>query len=345
MATRIQLRRDTTTNWSNNNPVLSIGEIGYDTVLKKFKIGDGTTAWNALLFPSLTLEDITDITISNSEDGKILGVVDGGFSLIDPADSFSGTPAEAITTTNISNWDTAYGWGDHGAEGYLLATTAASTYQPIGNYPVLTDGKLSDGVLPAIAITDTFVVSSESAMLALTAETGDVAIRTDINSTFILSAGPALILSNWKELLTPANGVQSVSGTAPISSTGGVNPTLSISLAESDIPMIPISKVTNLQTNLDAKATTVDYSTTLPSTGWSGSGPFEIQVTTNLNAIVDTDKPIIDLDMTSVAFADVDTVNTEWAKVYRAVSGTGNITFYAKEVPTVALVLQVKVVK
>lgn len=117
------------------------------------------------------------------------------------------------------------------------------------------------------------------------------------------------------------------------------------SLAESDIPMLPIDKITNLQTNLDAKATTVDYSTTLPSTGWSGSGPFTIDVTTNLGAITSTDKPIIDLDMTSVLFADVDTVNTEWAKVYRAVSGTSKITFYAKEVPTVALALQVKVVK
>jgi len=209
--TRILLRRDTTTNWSNNNPVLSIGEIGYDTVLKKFKIGDGTTAWNALLFPFLTLEDITDITISNS-DGKILGVVDGGFSLIDPADSFSGTPAEAITEDDIDNWDEAYGWGDHS----------------VANYATLTDGKLSDSVLPAIAITDTFVVTSQSAMLALTAEIGDVAIRTDISTTFILSATPSTTLENWKELLTPADGVQSVSGGGGITATGTTSITLGV---------------------------------------------------------------------------------------------------------------------
>lgn len=116
-------------------------------------------------------------------------------------------------------------------------------------------------------------------------------------------------------------------------------------LAESDIPMLPISKITNLQTNLNNKATTIDYSTTLPSTGWSGSGPYTIDVTTNLGTIVSTDKPIIDLDMTSVSFANVDSVNIEWAKVYRAASGAGKITFYAKTVPTVALALQVKVVR
>lgn len=47
---KIQLRRATTTEWSNANPTLSLGEVGIDTVLKKFKIGDGSTAWNSLAF-------------------------------------------------------------------------------------------------------------------------------------------------------------------------------------------------------------------------------------------------------------------------------------------------------
>jgi hypothetical protein len=40
-------------------------------------------------------------------------------------------------------------------------------------------------------------------MLTLTAERGDVAIRTDVNQTFILSAEPAATLANWKQLLFP----------------------------------------------------------------------------------------------------------------------------------------------
>ena len=32
------------------------------------------------------------------------------------------------TTAKQSNWDTAYGWGNHASAGYLLASTAASTY-------------------------------------------------------------------------------------------------------------------------------------------------------------------------------------------------------------------------
>lgn len=48
MKTRIQLRRDTEQNWVENNPVLSQGEPGWDTTNDIFKIGDGTTPWNAL---------------------------------------------------------------------------------------------------------------------------------------------------------------------------------------------------------------------------------------------------------------------------------------------------------
>lgn len=48
--TRIVLRNDSTENWASANPTLMKGEIGIDTDLKKFKIGDGTTAWNDLQF-------------------------------------------------------------------------------------------------------------------------------------------------------------------------------------------------------------------------------------------------------------------------------------------------------
>ncbi|MEG1499903.1 MAG: hypothetical protein RR400_02425 [Clostridia bacterium] len=82
-----------------------------------------------------------------------------------------------------------------------------------GNVPVLdANGKLNTLVLPSIAITNTFVVASEAEMLALGAEEGDVAIRTDINETFILQTAPAATLKNWVKLLTPTDKVASVNG-------------------------------------------------------------------------------------------------------------------------------------
>jgi hypothetical protein len=92
-----------------------------------------------------------------------------------------------------------------------------------GDIPILdSTGKLSDAVIPKIAITNTFVVASQTAMLALTtAQEGDVAVRTDLNKSFILKTNGYNTLANWQELLTPTDSVTSVNG-----STGAVTITL-----------------------------------------------------------------------------------------------------------------------
>ncbi len=82
-----------------------------------------------------------------------------------------------------------------------------------GNVPVLdAAGKLDTSILPGLALTTTNVVSSQTAMLALTAEPGDIAIRTDLNKTYILKSAPASTLANWQELLSPTDSVTSVNG-------------------------------------------------------------------------------------------------------------------------------------
>ena len=48
MVARIQIRRDTAADWTSVNPVLSGGEIGYESDTDKAKIGDGATTWNSL---------------------------------------------------------------------------------------------------------------------------------------------------------------------------------------------------------------------------------------------------------------------------------------------------------
>lgn len=95
-----------------------------------------------------------------------------------------------------------------------LGTAAALNYGTLaGQVPVLgIGGKLDTSVLPSLAITDTFVVASQSAMLALSAERGDIAIRTDLNKSFVLSTDAPGTLGDWKELLTPTDAVLSVAG-------------------------------------------------------------------------------------------------------------------------------------
>ena len=52
MSTKIQFRRDTAANWTANNPILSEGEMGLETDTGKFKVGNGTDVWTALVHSS-----------------------------------------------------------------------------------------------------------------------------------------------------------------------------------------------------------------------------------------------------------------------------------------------------
>jgi hypothetical protein len=48
MVTRIQVRRDIAINWTNVNPILESGEIGFELDTYKLKIGDGIKDWKTL---------------------------------------------------------------------------------------------------------------------------------------------------------------------------------------------------------------------------------------------------------------------------------------------------------
>lgn len=78
-----------------------------------------------------------------------------------------------------------------------------------------TDGKVPLSQLPATTIVEVYTAASESAMLALTAQQGDVCVRTDTSTTYILKASPASTLSNWQMILTPTDGVSSVGLSLP----------------------------------------------------------------------------------------------------------------------------------
>ena len=133
----------------------------------------------------LTAGSYTKLTVNSK------GQVTAGTSLV-------ATDIPNLTLAKISNAGTA---------------AAKNVGTGAGNVPVLdSSGKLSDSVIPALAIGEVFEVASETAMLALTAQTGDVAVRSDINTTFILKTSPASTLANWVKLKTPTDLVQSING-------------------------------------------------------------------------------------------------------------------------------------
>jgi hypothetical protein len=76
----------------------------------------------------------------------------------------------------------------------------------------LVEGKVPLSQLSAVVISDVFVVNTQVAMLSLSAERGDIAIRSDLNKTFVLSTDSPATLADWKELPTPTAAVSSVAG-------------------------------------------------------------------------------------------------------------------------------------
>lgn len=160
--------------------------------------GDGTLA----TFPSIPAGTVTSVAATVPTGLQVSGspITSSGTLAITYQSGYQGfTTAEANTIANLG-----------------------STYIPLSQKGAVNgvatldaNQKIPQNQLPAIAITDTFVVASQSAMLALTAEVGDVAVRSDISKSFILRVEPASTLANWQELLTPATGVTSVAMSVP----------------------------------------------------------------------------------------------------------------------------------
>ena len=84
----------------------------------------------------------SDVTLATLQDGQLLKYSAGNarwenwtpnyltsYTETDPV--FTASPAGGITGTNIANWNTAYGWGNHAGAGYLTAYTETQTLDDV----------------------------------------------------------------------------------------------------------------------------------------------------------------------------------------------------------------------
>ena len=118
----IRLRRDTATNWTSANPVLSSGQPGFETNTGRIKIGDGVTAWNSLAY--------------RFETGGTWGGITGTLSAqTDLQTALNAKQATLVSATNIKtiNGSTILGSGDlvvsgsGAAWGSITGTLSAQT--------------------------------------------------------------------------------------------------------------------------------------------------------------------------------------------------------------------------
>ena len=70
---------------------------------------------------------------------KVLGRFQFTSTETDPV--FSASPSSSILQSNIDNWNTAYGWGDHSSAGYLTSIGSISSHSDV-TIATLQDGQL-----------------------------------------------------------------------------------------------------------------------------------------------------------------------------------------------------------
>jgi hypothetical protein len=103
MSTKIQLRRDTASNWTNANPILAQGEAGLELVTNRVKYGDGSTPWTSLAYASSI--NYADLQNKPALTGfsVITAPASGGGSLTLSNTTFTFTPAslDSITSNQI----------------------------------------------------------------------------------------------------------------------------------------------------------------------------------------------------------------------------------------------------
>ena len=187
------------------------------------KILDGNIT-NAKLATGIDATKITgDITGKASNVTGTVGILNGGtgatsaaaartnLGLVIGTDvqaplSFTAPIAKNANTVSIPQATTS-------VDGYLSATdftgfnNKIDATQKAANNGVATlgnDGKIPSNQIPAISFQNVSVINSASAMTSISgAQVGSIAIRTDNNNNYVLSALPSTTESNWIALATP----------------------------------------------------------------------------------------------------------------------------------------------
>ena len=191
-----------------NLPVLAVGEPAFTTDTKELYIG--TATGNVKI--SADIDEINTI-LANYVTNATFDVLENRVSNVE---------TNKVSTSTLNQ--------------QLLLKQET---KPNGVDSLVLDNKINPVYMDDLFITDVFVVANQSAMLALDAQRGDFAVRTDVGKTFVLKQSPATTLANWVELQTTSD-VVSVN-----KKTGAVT--------------IEISDLDGLQEALNAKVEVTTY--------------------------------------------------------------------------------------
>lgn len=270
MAARIQFKRGLASSWASANPVLYVGECGFETDTGKLKVGNGTSNWNSLPYffgdisganladfgdvsgatpnsgnflkftgsvwepVSVSVSDITGITASTTE----LNYVDGVTSSIqDQLNSKASSSSSPVITLSgdLTGSVTLTNLGSGTLNASIAANSVALGTDTTGNY-------VSD-VTAGTGVTVTHTPGEGSSPTIAIGQ----AVSTTDNPSF---AG--LTADNIRIGITAANEIDTSSGNLIIDSTGG---TVTI---DDDLVVSGNLTISGTTTSINTETLTVD---------------------------------------------------------------------------------------
>jgi len=220
-------------DWTTDQGATNVHAGNYTDTNTTYSVGDGgLTEKN---FTSGLKDKLDGIEESAKDDQVSSDFTHNDLTGVDSDEHLDWTTAQSgkvIHASNYTDTDTDTKWD--GGSSTLIASTGRTslglgnsatknTGTASGTVCTGDDARLSDartpvshshGVadLPAIAMTTVQTASTQVAQLALTAQEGDVVIRSDENKTYIHNGGTADTMADYTVLATPTDAVTSVNG-------------------------------------------------------------------------------------------------------------------------------------
>ena len=195
---------------SSDKQVGEAGDIKYNTTTKSLWYYDGTI-WKPINTDEQLFSEI--LTANNDAGGNLVK------NIANPVEDQDATTKIYVDGLLTAKLDKVAGKvlssNDYTDAEKLIVSDAEvkSNKNLAGGYPGLdANKKIDESQLPKMTVGNVFAVNSEVEQLALTAVTGDVAVRSDLNKTFMHNGGSAGDMTDWTEMKTPTGEVFSVNG-------------------------------------------------------------------------------------------------------------------------------------
>jgi hypothetical protein len=264
------MRRGTTSEWNSADPVLNEGEIGYNSTLASFKIGDGSTIWSELDYyqaaADITPNEIGAIssTEKNAADG--VAILDGSKNVVTALSVvFEGAtandfetlltvtePASDITLSLPNSTDTLVGRATTDTFTNKSISGSTNTLSNIGNASLtnsaITINGSSVSLGGSISIGDiTGITTAAGSGLSGGGSSGDITLSIDTTVTADLTT--AQTLTN-KTLTSPSVGTSLTTASTSFDLLNTTATTVNFAGAASTISIGSVTSTTTINDSL-----------------------------------------------------------------------------------------------